>query len=59
MQMQGNGIKQLKKYHDQLKTYHQKRKEEEEGGGGGGGKVCLPSLVELYTNQGGTLADKV
>jgi hypothetical protein len=57
MQMQGNGIKQLKKYHDQLKTYHRKRKEEE--GGGGGGKVCLPSLVELYTNQGGTLADKV
>ena len=56
MQMQGNGIKQLKKYHDQLKTYHQKRKQEEEEGGG---KVCLPSLVELYTNQGGTLADKV
>ena len=53
MQVQGNGIEQLKKYHDQLKTYHQKRK------GGGGGEVCLPSLVELYTNQGGTLADKV
>jgi hypothetical protein len=57
MQVQGNGIKQLKKYHDQLKTYHQKRKGG--GGGGGGGEVCLPSLVELYTNQGGTLADKV